>query len=191
MLRVESVLTGVGGSPYYQRLHFEGSTEAEAADARDAVADQWTGLFNGVNPNIARLTATVRGEVAVVNVGDGEVTNVWADDDIVVSPGSTSVAIVPNACQVMVRLNTSTFSNGRRIRGKIYYPCFNAQAMASDGNVSSTAVAQAEAAAGGLLTRGLGVYSRPQADPARIGRFTPVSSVNVWNEFAVIRSRRD
>lgn len=191
MLRVESVLTGVGGSPYFQRLNFSGESQAEAQAARQSVIAMWETLFTGVNPNIGRLTATVASEVVEFNAADGQTRDVFTFPTATVPPGSTTVGIVPNACQVMVRLDTGAFLDGRRVRGKVYFPCFNIQAISSDGNVAGTAKTQALAAIAGVLDNGLAIWSRPKANPARIGTLNDVTTASVWDEFAVLTSRRD
>lgn len=190
MLRVDTILTGLAGSPYFSRLYFEGATEEDANTVRDAVASMWTSLFTGVNPFVGRLTATVQGEVASMNPGSGDIQTVYVDDDIVVSPGSTTIAIVPNASQVLVRLQTGTFRGGRRVLGKMFIPCTRASGQDSDGNVTSTMQAGVKAAVDLLIPVGLGVWSRP-SERFALGTLTPVTSTGVWSEYAVMRSRRD
>lgn len=189
MIRVDTVLTGVVGSPYFNRLHFIGDTEEKAALCVGAVLTMWGTLFNGVNPAIGRLTAKIDDEVQVVDDATGTVTDAFFLPTSPVSPGSVTVDIIPNATQGLVRLNTTQFRNGRRVRGKIFFPCLNRQSQTADGNLGGTMPTLLEDAVEPLLGVDLAVWSRPA--PGRVGDAVPVETITVWNEFAVLKSRRD
>lgn len=184
MLRVTTVMTGLAGAPYYSNQYFQGVDGAQAIQSANAVRAWWDALKGYITNG---LTITVQPEVDEVDPTTGFTTETWAATPAQVL--STGNAPLPKATQGVARLKTSTFFGGRRLQGRIFIP-----ALANDAQlngVPSAAFVGAIQTAGTALMAGGGggndlvIYSRKNLAAA------DVTSVTAWNQFGVMRSRRD
>lgn len=185
MLRVTTTMTGLSGAPYYSTQYFEGTEAAEAAAVIPALHTFWTSIKGYITSG---LTIDINDEVEVVNIATGQVENTHSVASVPIT--SSGNAALPKSTQGLLRLRTSSFVNGRRLLGRIFIP-----ALANDAQLTgipSTGFMSTLATAGNALitdTAGgnheFGVYSVTHRT------FAPVTSVSTWNQFAVLRSRRD
>lgn len=108
--------------------------------------------------------------------------------------------VMAQATSLMARWDTGAVLNGRRVRGRTFFPLVGNEA-AVNGEVTVTAqtnVANGLNAVLGAATARIGVWSRPvyQTPPGgtpvlvRPGAFQVCNSVTVWPEFGVQRRRR-
>lgn len=190
MLRVVSQMTGLAGAPYFSTQYFEGSTSGEAAIAVEAVFDFWTAIKGFIT---AGLSIQIQPEVDVLDVPTGQVQDTFAASAVPVV--STGNAPLPKATQGLLRARTSEFVAGRRVQGRVFIP-----ALANDaqlGGVPSSGFMTALATAGAALVtdtnpgQAWSIWHRPSSVGASDGSLHPVTSTSVWNQFAVLRSRRD
>jgi hypothetical protein len=191
MLRVVTTMTGLAGAPYYSTQYFGGDTSGEAIAAADAVAAFWTSLVGFITNG---LTIQVGPEVDNLNAATGLVEDTFPSGSpaAILTGGN---APLPKATQGLLRLRTNDFVAGRRIQGRIFIP-----ALANDAQVggvpSNLMITSLQAAGEDLLTDGAPaggfvVWHRPNSETSTVGEPALVTSVSVWNQFAVLRSRRD
>lgn len=181
--RVRTVLTGVGGSPWYSNVYFE------RADRHQDAINRMTAFWSGLNAVISSaVTWTVQDEVAVIDEETGNITDFKTGEGDSSAGGGTA-DIVPHALQALVRIRTGVYVGGREVRGRLNVPGLIYGVMAANGNVASGTVDLITLAAQNLLneigdSQYAGVWSRKN------GVFARTSSVSVWNQFAVLRDRK-
>lgn len=193
MLRVITTMTGLPGAPYYSTQYFDSSipgTQGEADIAAEAVFNFWTDLAGYIT---AGLTIDVGDEVDVLDAPTGLVQDTFVSPSVPIVSGGN--APLPKATQGLVRLRTNTFIAGRRLQGRIFIP-----ALANDaqlGGVPSSGFLTAMGTVGANLISDsagapVGIWHRPTGGPGSSdGDFAPAVSASGWNQFAVLRSRRD
>ncbi len=182
MLRVRTVFSGAGGTPYLNTTYWEGESQAEADSAVSAIADFW-GVIDGSMDS--ELTWSTDPEVAQVNPGTGQTEAVYS-----VTPesggGATLDDALPFTTQALVRLRTGFFVNGRELRGRIFVPGLTDLSL-NDGVLASTTRDIIQGAAETLIAQevpAMVIWSKTHSAMATI------SATSVWAEFAVLRSRR-
>lgn len=183
MWRVRTVLTGLAGSPYLNTFYFDDDSAQTAQDAADAVGAFWTAV-DAFLPN----TLSWSTEAAVDQLGvDGVLTGSTPTST---SNGTGAInAVLHNpATQALVRWNTGQFLGGRELRGRTYIPGMSNSTNTSSGTPDPTFTAAVDAAAEGLISdpnSELLVWSKRWSSSAT------VAAASVWNQWAVLRSRRD
>lgn len=205
MLRVRVVGTGWAGSPSFGTCYFtaptEGQDEAEAVEARvQAFYDAMKALWP------AAVVFTTQPQVDVLDPVNGDVTN-----SFIVSTGAPVVGTdagvngsLPPATALLMRLDTSVFNGGRRLRGRIFLSGLAARVPMVAGAPTSTMIGAANAGATSLMAgqaaafTSLVVWRRPRDAAAgpppveqRDGSTGVVTALTVSPKFAVLRSRRD
>lgn len=180
--RARVVTVGVQGSPYLTTLNFLESSSSPAGvstavggffDALSIVMHQdaiWD--FDGVLDVVESTTGELQG---VVNAPADSGTGTLAGD------------ILPPATQGLIQWRTGFYVAGREIRGKTFVPAMT-EAAATLGQMGSTTQSQLNNAAAALQSTpsaNLAIWSRTH------NAIAPVSASSVWNQFAVLRSRRD
>lgn len=185
MLRVTTQMTGRPGAPYYSTQYFAGTEQAHADEAVEALFDFWTAIKGYITTG---LSIQILSEVDVVNPANGQITNTWTHS--VVPVASTGNAPLPASTQGLLRLRTNTFLAGRRLIGRVFIP-----SMASDAQTTGvpstgfmTTLAGAAEAMRVALEPGDNDWVVWSRSAGTIGAITNVSA---WNQFAVLRSRRD
>jgi hypothetical protein len=181
---MRTTITGVTGSPYVSTQYFTGSTDSEAASAASAVGafftsikQKWPTTMSFMVEPFCDVINDATGElVAIANIGGG------------VSGTGTSAGVpLPWATQGLLRLSTGTVVGGRLLRGRIFVP--GTTEIDSDVGVPTAtytgALTTAYAALVTALPGKLRIWSRTNGTSAL------VSSASPWNQFAVLRSRRD
>jgi hypothetical protein len=101
--------------------------------------------------------------------------------------GGSSAEALPLTTQLLVRWRTGVFNLGRELRGKTFIPGMIEPSNDVTGAPTSAAVTGFQNAAITFAadSAGLGIYSRVYNMAAT------VASVNVWNKWAILTSRRD
>lgn len=183
MYRVRAVWTGVAGSPYYSNFYFteEGGT---AAQARLAVATFLSSIRSVVADNV---TYVVENEVPVIDEATGDVIRVDFDAVVHSAAGQSTATMLPLSNQMLLRLRTGVFIGGREIRGRFFIPG-QVVTSANDGTVllaTATAVQGFAATLIGSANAQWVVYAKTK------GTYAVINAANVWNQFAVLTSRRD
>lgn len=182
MYRVRTEFSGLTGAPYLSTMYFEAAASSAAA-ASERVAAWW----NDVNAlSYTDLLWNVLPDVDVVESTTGQIVGVDAGTPDSGTGGASGEAL-PYATQALVRWRTGEYVGGREIRGRTFIPGI-AELYSVQGQLSGSAETIINDAAQVLLTPtgpNLIIYSR-----ARL-QFANVTSASVWNQFAVLRSRRD
>lgn len=185
--RVRTVFTGVAGSPYWSNLYFDVVPDQAQAEI---VSDLVVGLWDDLDTDfLSALTATVQSEVASIDEATGNLLEVFpVTGGAVVGLGGTEG--LPAATQGLVRFLTDEIAGGRRIRGRCFLPS-QLEANSALGVPSSAwrsakdvrfneLIGEAEQAGSPLC-----VWSRKNGISAN------VTTASTWNQWAVLRSRRD
>lgn len=182
ILRQRVVWTGVAGAPFYSNFYAVNG-DVDAISFHTAV----TALCNSLAGKIRRdLTGTVESDVPLIDSVTGEIQGI---DSVAVSSIDCldEQEPLPTATQVLVRLKTNAFIGGRRLQGRFFMPGIT-QYFNVDGVPDVAAATAVETSFSAYLTTMEGfacVWSR------KTGAVAPISDINVWNQFAVLRSRRD
>ena len=185
MLRVTTEMQGPPGAPFYTTMYFAGTTEGEASAAVAAVAAFWGDLTAEI---AAGTTWTVFGEVEVVDPVTGNITGTFSDPDVS-NAFTNSADPLPWSSQILIRWRTGVFVAGREIRGRTFLPGFT-EAASDNGQVESGVVSGLQTPVDDLLTAASGAGGLAVYSPTN-GQAALVSNGSVWNQFAILRSRRD
>lgn len=184
MLRFTTVMSGHPGAPYYSTFYTDGNTAGEATAGAAALRTFWDQIKGYIT---AGGNVTLVPECDQVDPATGFVTDTFPVTFAAVA--TTGNAPLPKATQGLIRLRTSAFNSGKRLQGRLFIP-----ALANDAQVggvpSGPFVASLDSAAETLATSlaaagDWGIYSR------KYRSFAALSSITVWTQFAVLRSRRD
>lgn len=193
MLRVRTTFTGMTSGPGLATHFFTGESQSIADDAAAAVGAFWDAL----EPRMVGYgTWAVESQVSQLDPATGELEAVY-NVTPVSGTGSNGTQQLALATQGLLQLRTGAIVNGRQLRGRLYIP-----GPTEDGNTDGRPVAayrDALSGAGASLIADAGnewvVWSRPfagsEGNPPREGTTVSVISAVAWNEWGIIRSRRD
>lgn len=190
MIRFRTTFSdSAGGGIKYNNLYFSATDPADALACKEQVVDFWAGcqvfMHSGVSWALDPL-------VPVIESTTGDTLNVY-DVGAAAGTGTAAGEPLPPSNQVLVRLGTNGIVNNRRVQGKIYIPGL-VESINENGRVSTATITALTALLGnafdGTGDEDLVVWSRP-VDGGRPGSIHPVQTTSVWNQFAVLRSRRD
>lgn len=177
--RIRTVFTGVPGTPWMSNMFFDTGTAGDASTAAGAVYDFWNAVDAYIDANVSW---SVDNDVPLFTNPD-----TLAGWETVVGgsgAGLSSAEMLPRASQVLVQWSTAAVFNNRRVRGRTFVPGLGEGAN-FDGSVLPALITAVDAAATDLAAAGLVIASRA------MNSFVPVTSAAVWDQFAVLRSRRD
>lgn len=181
MQRVETVFTGLAGTPWYNRLYFDEEGGSDQ-DRVDHVGEFWDNLASLITDAISW---EVQDDVAFIDDATGDTVDVMTADGPT-GQGTNTGGILPLATQGLLRMRTGVFVAGRQITGKVFVPgmCIG---NGAEGRPLLATRQQIEAAAAELNSHNGGwlVYSPTRARSAEILTWS------AWTEWAVLRSRRD
>lgn len=190
MLRVQCVWTAVGLGESYTNFHFTGSGEPAAQSAVDSVSQWFAGISTLINLNVLFQTNP---EVLEIEPGSGDVDDVHIVDSYEEN-GVSNIPRVADSTQALMRWNTATFRGARRIKGRTFVPGLHTGNV-ENGQVTAPAQATLLSASEQLINDpairpALVVYSRNPGGIGGVGIAATVIDGTVWNEFAVLTSRR-
>lgn len=194
MLHVRAISTGVAGSPYYTNLYFN----AEPTNVGIALA-RVSQFFTDLRPVMRTgITTNVESEVRVIDPSTGTVTDIVVGAEQAPIAAAAAGSIAPPATQGLIRLQTSGLRLNRQVQGRIFVPGVTVAAVSPTGTAQAayqTALTDAatalRAATSGVQ---LVVWSRPRTLTGPVGlpgQQSPVTGASAWQNFAVLRSRRD
>lgn len=184
LIRIRSVWTGVAGSPYYTNQFFSASNSAEAQDAMDAVLTLWN-----VFTNYLRTPLRVDAEpfVPSINVATGAIVGGYDLDPGTGVQFTSSGDLLPPATQMLIRETTGVYAGGRQIRGRSYMPGWGEGANSVNGTVDTATRTLVQGAFNDLL----GGSAVPVVYSPKNGQAEPITAYSVWEQWSVLRSRRD
>jgi hypothetical protein len=178
------------GNPLVSTYYFDTIT-GDLGDAATAIYNLWDDL----SPLLASaLTWQLENEVAVINAADGSLVGYEHTSGSLVGGGSSDANPLPWATQGLIRWKSSSIVNGQQVTGRTFIPGLTEDASTSGVPLSAT-VTSIAAAVTTYLTglNGFCIWSRPvpSGPHTRTGSEAPVTGAQVWNQFAVLRSRRN
>lgn len=179
MIRVRINWTGLCQG--FSVLHFDGDA-SQAQAAADAATDFILGT------GIARVSAQLARVDPEVNIVDPSTGSTIGATTVTTTqyPGTLGTDALPQATAILFRWRTGSYVGGREVRGRTFMPGLGSENLAANGELDAGQQADLQLAADELVAAtGFLIYS-----PTRGGQ-SPVTSASVWNEFAVMRSRRE
>jgi len=178
--RVRTIFSGVQGAPYYSNLYFGDTASASACVT--AVATFWNDIDSVISTAIAY---TVQGTVVTMDPITGDIIS---SEDVGGNNGFGTDAgeLMPFATQALVRWHTGEYINGREVRGRCFIP---GMTIVSDqsGVLLTTNRSVIQSGVDTLIGAGQNmlIWSKTH------GETRLVTTGDVWEQFAVLRSRRD
>jgi len=177
------------GNPLVSTYYFDTLT-ADLADAASAISLLWDDL----SPLLASaLSWQLENEVAVINAADGSLVGYESTAGSFVGAGSSDANPLPWATQGLIQWKTASIVNGQQVTGRTFIPGLTEDASTTGVPLPAT-ITSIAAAVSTYLTglAGFCVWSRPVTITGheRTGSEAPVTGAHVWNQFAVLRSRR-
>lgn len=187
MYRIETQLTGEAGTPYYMVGYFAATIGAadDAHKAWHAFVLRDASNSGGAYPS--GVVIRTQPEIPLVNPVDGavlEVQTTAARETV----GSGSGPFLPPSNQILVRWRTGNYVNRREVRGRTNCPYPAEDISTTRGRVESGMVSLVNQWANTLITDASSnfvVWSKKN------GEWQSVISGSTWDQFAVLRSRRD
>lgn len=181
---LRTVWTGVAGSPYYTTLRHLSTAAISFEDFKAA----WGTFLATAKSNYDNaLVAQNSAEVRQIESTTGQTVGVFTTTQGIWAGTSVGEALPPMT-QLLIRLSTNNFTNGRRIRGRIFLP----------GQVenNNSTVGQPDAGYTGTLATALATMVTAMGNSLVIyspthRTYAVVQSATPWNQWAVLRSRRD
>lgn len=187
MYRVETTITGVAGSPYYIVGYFDSE-----AGSPDAAIGAWHTFITGSTTGTAAgfpTDATIRTSnlVPVIDPVDGGTLSV-AIGDVISQAGANTGPRTPPATQMLMRWRTGVYANRREIRGRTNLPCVMEEASTAMGVVEPSVVTGLNGRAADLLADADAVHV---VWSKKNGVWADTTAGGLWDQFSVLRSRRD
>jgi hypothetical protein len=183
MLRVRTVFTGVPGSPWLSTMYWADLETQDGANLAVARVGQfWTALGGQMKTTVRWDTEAEVDQLSVTGTLQG--TYVTAP---VGGNGLAADTLLPIATQALVRWSTSLVVAGRRLRGRTFLPGWT-EAHSLNGVLEVAAKNTTQNAANTLIA-----HSAPSMvvwSPTH-GTLANIDAASVWEQFAVLRSRRD
>lgn len=182
MLRVRVLWSGVGGTPYLSTHYFEGTTQTEANDAVTAIGAFWGGVDAWCDSSNSWATES---EVLNLDAATGQPLGTFVTA-VQSGTGALAGSNLPFASQGLIRWRTGEFINGKEVRGRTFIPALNSTNIL-EGQPTAALVTAINGFCTTLLasaTSDLVVWSRAH------GVAHTTTSGTMWNQFAVLRTRR-
>lgn len=191
MLRVDTLLSGalVNGGGINQLYFANPGSEASACAA--AVQDFWDALAVAMSEEV---TYEVLGTVTEQDHATGALEAVYAvmSEGPKVGVGTSEPA--PPTTQGLIRMVTPMVANGRIVRGRVFVPGVLEVHVGPVGRPVSAYNTVLNGAAQALVDDASAFWSvwhRPNAASGSPGTINNIVQVTSWDQFAVLRSRRD
>lgn len=180
MWRVDAVITGPPGAPYFSRVFFD-ATGITAAGASVAFRSFWASIAGVIGSG---TSINVQSTVYTVDPVTNEITAATPVTTPTVVNGSASEEKMPFANQGLLTWDTGVYLGGRRLRGRTFIPTMT-QAANNAGETIAAYRATVDAAGATLRSSSLAIYS-----PTR-RVWHPAASAVTSHKIAILRSRRD
>lgn len=198
LVRVQTIWSGVAGSPYYTNLYALGPLSTNNGnDLADALEVFYSAITDRVAPGVS---IQIQPELLEFNETDGVVTGAGSTSQLAVTGVGAGDALPP-ATQGLIRWTTEGIVHNRRVRGRTFLPSPVETDNLSTGVPSSVYISDVDNAAEALLTTMTGrmrVWSQPHSEdppnpnnPNRLGSAHAITGVSVAPFWAILRSRRD
>jgi len=181
IFRTQTILTGVAGSPYYSNMYWDLSVAP--ADTVTLTAEFWAIVSEYM---VNEISWEVNGVVPTIDTTDGEILGATVHD-AETGIGEASGEMLPTSTQALVKWRTGIYTGGREIRGRTFIPGIS-EPSNDNGHFHPDNVSALNTA----LSTWLGSLSATPVIWSRVnGTAASVLAAEVWDQFAVLRSRRD
>lgn len=177
-------IAGLVGGPGLSTWHFDTTASGYTdQDAVDAVENFFLGAPSLTSNNI---TFTGQPVIDILDEASGQVTAQNGVSGWSVA-GTRTDEELPPTTQGLVEWQTGIYVAGRQIRGKTFMPGITIDHNDPPGVPGATYKSGLAANALSVITAsvGFGIYSRKN------GQIALVTSLFIWNQWAVLRGRRD
>lgn len=182
--RVQTVVTGVAGSPYY----VTGTFTSEDGTASNVISTWHTFVTGGIGTDTPPGAIYQTGPtVDLIDEVTGDLTGRESGTVQTITMSGTAFAAPPTT-QSLVRWRTNVFRNGREVIGRTFLPNVRAGDVAASGVMLAARQTQLQTRAAAAINDAstvMLVWSRKSQSSVVI------SSAEVPTKFAVLRSRRD
>lgn len=193
MLRVTAVWNGFPGAPGYSNFYFDSAIVAgpSVQPAYDKTRTFFSGIAGTLPPSVNIAVLPTVAEIDAANGAQTDEFSITTPGANIAGSGGTSYAGPSGAC---IQWKTSTFVNGRRLRGRTFVVPLAAGAYETDGTLTAQVLTFIRNAADALRNDAvgpsvkLGVWHRPVGGAG--GTFAPVTASSVTDRVAVLTSRR-
>jgi hypothetical protein len=195
LVRVQTVWTGVAGSPYYTNLYVIGPLSTNNGND---LATAWRVFLNSLVGTLSGgMTATIDAELLEIDETTGNVTG--AGNTIQAPVVFTATGdVLPRANQLLIRWITNGIVHNRRVRGRIFLPGALESHNSASGSplpVLGTPVQSGIDAMLATMAGRMRVWAQPfpgtPTNPLRPGSAHAIQSAQIGTFWAILRSRRD
>lgn len=184
--------SGFAGAPGYSTLFFSGTTIVSSAVP--------TAFFQTVGPlTPTGTTITIPNNGELIDEETGKMTGTWQSGSGGTSAGATTSSYVPQS-GAQIRWDTTSFFNGRRVRGRTFLVPLNLNQYTTGGVILPASITSLQGAANTLISASGGtfgvwhrpVYSTGTGDPVlqKPGVFFPVTTALAVTKPCTLNSRR-
>lgn len=195
ILRTAGVLTGAAfPEPGFTSVWWlPGTAGGSVADATDCLA-RFKTFWDTIKASLQTSVTVDFDPVCIaVEATTGVLTGAFTGTDPASVTGTGAVDSLPRQTQGLIRLQTSTIVNGRRLRGRIFVPCPIETDNGTNGGPSTTYQNLLVTGAASMLLAGatastLQIWHRPTNGAG--GASASVTGVSSSPSWAVLRSRR-
>jgi hypothetical protein len=133
---------------------------------------------------VTGTTITLEPDVPIIDSATGGIVGFETISETHQYVGNGTAEPLPPATQLLIEWQTGQVVGGRRLRGRTFIGCLT-EDHSTNGVPASGFAGIVSGAATTLSAESMQVYSATHHETHGI------SSVNVWSQFAVLRSRRD
>lgn len=195
LVRVQTLWTGVAGSPYYTNLYALGPLSTNNGND---LADAWHTFLDTIDPHVTLgVTAQIQPELLEFDEATGVVTGAGTDIQPAVLMSGTGDGL-PKSNQGLIRWSTDGIVHNRRVRGRTFLPSMLESNNLPAGVPSTVFMGAIDGAIDTFLSTMAGrlrIWAQPFAgtpdNPARAGTQHEVTDGNTAPYWAILRSRRD
>jgi hypothetical protein len=181
LLRIRTITSGIPGSPFLTTHYFD-SLFSNANSAADAVQLFWEGLVDVIS---VECSMDVELDVATIDPTTGAITDMEPGAAHHISGGANG-ELASAATQGLMRLNTGVVAGGRVLKGRLFIPgVTEGSGAAAPFSTYQTVVEDAGTAVIDDEDSQWVVWSKVN------GVYAAVQAATCWNQYAVLRSRRD
>lgn len=178
--QVRMVWRGPGGLPGTNTI-YSSTGDSDVDDLRTKLGEFYDTWCTGNVYQSFNVTIPSAGDK--IDSDTGGVAGIWTSGSPDVHSGTDTVDWAPDTTQVLVQLQTDLIVNGRMLHGRLFLPGLRKSGVIS-GNLSSDIRSAMQSAADDAFVGRLCVFSRTH------NTFATVTATSVWQELAVLRSRR-
>lgn len=171
-------------------LYFEDpSSDADLDLCIEALNTFWGTLCQFLDDDVTFQVSSLQQRFAA---STGALQEVFTRPGGSAQTGIVTGSTTPRATQALIRWRTSSVVGSRILQGRTYIPGIPTGAMTDTGLLNDTYIAGLQDAAEQLLSDTnnlLDIWHRPSGGAGGVAHL--VTGVSIWNQFAVLRSRRD